>query len=215
MVGPERLRRLSEHLRGGASALPPDRAVPAAAELRAAPAAAQLSEELAPKLLPGEPELSHAEAHRRSLELLSSAAPPEEEAWRAAPPLELSEEQLNFFSTFGYLSLPGLLADRADQIIADFEEVWQFYGGGHGGLPHDGEQRSCIVPFLDSHPNLCSLIDDPRIIGLADGLLGPEWNLMGSDGNYYAGDTGCERRQPRLRLAQSIAADAAHLCGRA
>ena len=79
MVGSERLRRLSEHLRGGASARASERAVPAAAaELRAAPAAAQSSEELAPKLLPGEPELSHAEAHRRSLELLSSAAQPEE-----------------------------------------------------------------------------------------------------------------------------------------
>ena len=177
MVGSERLRRLSEQLRGGAA-----RRLPA-------PAPAAVAE-LAPKLLPGEPELSHAEAHRRSLELLSSAAQPEEEAWRAAPPLELSEEQLNFFETFGYLSLPGLLADRADQIIADFEEVWQFYGGGHGGLPHDGEARSCIVPFLDSHPNLCSLIDDPRIVGLADGLLGSDWNLMGSDGNYYAGNTG-------------------------
>jgi hypothetical protein len=90
------------------------------------------------------------------------------------------------------------------------------------------------VPFLDSHPDLCSLLDDPRIhgpasrgpwshpdaaqhilyggslivsdmeiwkmlrnrrlsspaaIGLAAGLLGEDFNLMGSDGNYYAGDT--------------------------
>jgi hypothetical protein len=54
---------------------------------------------------------------------------------------------------------------------------------------HDGRSRSCIVPFLDSHPDLCSLLDDPRIEGLATGLLGDGFNLMGSDGNYYAGDT--------------------------
>ena len=45
------------------------------------------------------------------------------------------------------------------------------------------------MPFLDSHPDLCSLLDDPRIEGLATGLLGEDFNLMGSDGNYYAGDT--------------------------
>ena len=32
-------------------------------------------------------------------------------------------------------------------------------------------------------------MDDPRITGLATSLLGPDFNYMGSDGNYYTGDT--------------------------
>ena len=35
-----------------------------------------------------------------------------------------------------------------------------------------------------------SLIDDPRIHALATTLLGDDFNYMGSDGNYYVGDTG-------------------------
>jgi len=131
-----------------------------------------------------EPDLTHAEKHRRSLALLESARPEEEEEpWRALPPLELTAEQLQSWETFGFLALPGLLADRAQQIIDDFEEVWAHYGGGHDGQPHDNQSRSCIVPFLDSHPRLCSLLDDPRIVGLATALLGEDFNLMGSDGN--------------------------------
>ena len=138
-----------------------------------------------------EPDLSHAEKHRRSLALLRSTRPVAEEPWRALPQLELTPEQLKKWDTFGFLSLPGLLADRAQQIIDDFEEVWSEYGGGHDGKPHDFKSRSCIVPFLDSHPGLCSLLDDPRIVGLATGLLGEEFNLMGSDGNCKSQLRGC------------------------
>ena len=96
-----------------------------------------------------EPELTHAEAHRRSLALMAQAVPPTE-PWRSQAQLQLTPEQLAAWETFGYLSLPGLLSDRADQIINDFEEVWAAYGGGHDGQPHDGESRSCIVPFCTS-----------------------------------------------------------------
>ncbi len=101
----------------------------------------------------------------------------------------LSEVQVNYFNTFGYLSLPGLLADAIDEIIDAFEQVWTEHGGGHDGKPHDGRQRSCIVPFIDQHERLCALLDDPRIEGLLSSLLGDDFNYAGSDGNYYAGDT--------------------------
>ncbi len=103
---------------------------------------------------------------------------------------QLTEQQLAFFDTFGYLGFPGLLNDRIDEIINDFEEVWTGHGGGHHGRPHDGKARSCIVPFIDQHDRLSSLLDDPRIKGIATSLLGDDFNYMGSDGNYYAGDTG-------------------------
>jgi hypothetical protein len=101
----------------------------------------------------------------------------------------LTPRQIQFFHTFGYLGFPGLLADRVDEIIEAFEAVWTDRGGGHNGQPHTGEARSCIVPFIDQHETLCSLLDDPRISAIAKPLLGDDFNYMGSDGNYYAGDT--------------------------
>ena len=51
----------------------------------------------------------------------------------------LTEQQINFFNTFGFLHFPGLLADCVDRIIEEFEKVWTEHGGGHHGNPHDGE----------------------------------------------------------------------------
>lgn len=101
----------------------------------------------------------------------------------------LTAQQKTFFDTFGYLAFPGLLHDQAGDIIRAFESVWTESGGGHGGRPHDGKQRSCIVPFADQSESLCRLLDDPRIEGIAADLLGDDFNYMGSDGNYYTGDT--------------------------
>ena len=101
----------------------------------------------------------------------------------------LTRQQLAFFDTFGYLCLSGLMSDVIDDVIDAFEQVWTDRGGGHDGKPHDGERRSCIVPFIDQHERLCALLDDPRINGLLVDLLGADYNYVGSDGNYYAGDT--------------------------
>ena len=103
--------------------------------------------------------------------------------------MKLSQEQLNFFNTFGYLGFPGLMADRIADIDHAFESVWTERGGGHNGKPHDGMARSCIVPFIDQSEYLASLLDDPRIHDIATSLLGDDFNYMGSDGNYYVGDT--------------------------
>ncbi len=103
---------------------------------------------------------------------------------------KLTEQQIGFFNTFGYLGFPGLLADTIDEIIHEFEMVWVDRGGGHNGQPHDGKARSCIVPFIDQRDRLAALLDDPRILAIATTLLGDDFNYMGSDGNYYVGDTG-------------------------
>ena len=101
----------------------------------------------------------------------------------------LTNQQISFFNTFGYLSLPGLLADCIAEIIHEFEKVWTDRGGGHNAKTHDGKVRSCIVPFIDQRERLSALVDDPRIYGIANALLGDDFNYMGSDGNYYVGDT--------------------------
>ena len=102
----------------------------------------------------------------------------------------LTDSEVAFFETFGYLGFPGLLSDRVEAIQAVFEEVWARQGGGHFGTPHDGTARSCIVPFIDQDVRLSSLLDDARILAIAKTLCGDDFNYMGSDGNYYVGDTG-------------------------
>ena len=62
--------------------------------------------------------------------------------------------------------------------------MWQERGGGH-----DGTARSCIVPFIDQSEYLSGLLDDSRINGILSSLLGDDFNYLGSDGNYYVGDT--------------------------
>ena len=87
------------------------------------------------------------------------------------------------------MGFPGLLADKADAIIDAFGAVWDMHGGGHNGKPHDGKARSVVVQFLDQSEYLCTLLDDPRIHDIAASILGDDFNYMGSDGNFYVGDT--------------------------
>jgi hypothetical protein len=103
---------------------------------------------------------------------------------------QLTDHHKSFFDTFGYLGFPGLLKDRVDEIIRGFEEVFAGHGEGNGRSRHDGTKRSCIPQFVDLHAGLSTLLDDPRILAIAGGLLGEDFNYAGSDGNYYVGDTG-------------------------
>jgi hypothetical protein len=102
--------------------------------------------------------------------------------------MTISDEQIRFFETFGFLQLKGLMSDIIDEISMAFEEVWQQHGGGHAGTAHQ-QQRSCLVPFIDRHERLSALLDDPRILAIAQGILGPDFNYSTSDGNLYVGDT--------------------------
>lgn len=103
--------------------------------------------------------------------------------------MSISDQQRRFFDTFGYLFLKGHMADCIHEITDAFEEVWRDYGGGHGGKLHSGEKRSVLVPFIDRHERLCALLDDPRIVGVVESILGPDFNYCTSDGNYYTGNT--------------------------
>lgn len=91
---------------------------------------------------------------------------------------------MNYFETFGFLKLPGLMADCIDEIVAGFDEVWDAKGN-----PQDGRARIGLHQFIDQSPRLSALIDDPRLDGLVSSLLGEDYNYIASDGNYYVGDT--------------------------
>jgi ectoine hydroxylase-related dioxygenase (phytanoyl-CoA dioxygenase family) len=94
--------------------------------------------------------------------------------------------QSKFFDTFGFLYLPGLLADDIDWISAEFNAVW----ARRTGLHHDGVHRT-IYPdsFFNASSLLAQLIEHPVLSSVCEELLGPDIAFYGGDGNYYAGDT--------------------------
>ena len=98
--------------------------------------------------------------------------------------MQLTEQQKQFFDTFGYLIFPGLLKDQIETITSEFRAVFD-----DKGIAHDATRRTCMVPFIDQREKLCALLDNPGILGIAKGLLGDDFNYIGSDGNYYTGDT--------------------------
>lgn len=95
-----------------------------------------------------------------------------------------SAQQRAFFETFGFLKLPGLLKSEITTITSEFEAVFPQLG-----LKHDGTKRTMIVPFVDQRAGLCALLDHPDVIDAIGNLLGDDFNYMGSDGNYYSGET--------------------------
>ena len=102
--------------------------------------------------------------------------------------MELSEQQLHHFRTFGCLALPRLFEpDEIAWVIEEFEIAIRTVGGGDR---HDGTKRTMFGGPIERTPKLCTLLDDPRIVGVLSGLLGPDFNYCGGDGNYYTGDTG-------------------------
>ena len=100
--------------------------------------------------------------------------------------MSLTIQQTNFFETFGYLVLPGLLQNDIAWIIDEFTVIH----ANHSGPKHDGTKRTCIVPFIDQSARLSTLLDHPALVSAVASLLGEDFNYIGGDGNYYSGDTG-------------------------
>ena len=101
--------------------------------------------------------------------------------------MELSDDQKDFFETFGFLAVRQLLS--ADEVATMLRESNEIMEEVRGGSAFDGVKRQAVQPFFERRPFLHSLIADPRILGIAEGLLGPEIFLNVTEGNLHVGDT--------------------------
>jgi hypothetical protein len=100
--------------------------------------------------------------------------------------MQLSAHQKHFFDRFGYLVIRGLFDQRETAAItAGFERTLALCGVG--GL--QASQRRSILGPIQHLPELNALLDHPRIVGLAEGVFGQEFNYACGDGNLYHGDT--------------------------
>ena len=101
--------------------------------------------------------------------------------------MELSDDQKDFFQTFGFLAVRQLLS--ADEVATKLRESNEIMEEVRGGSAFDGVKRQAVQPFFERRPFLHSLIADPRILGIAEGLLGPDIFLNVTEGNLHVGDT--------------------------
>ena len=98
--------------------------------------------------------------------------------------MQITDKQVRFFETFGYLKLTQAFRDDIGWITSEFEQVFV-----DRKVVHDGTKRSTIVPFIDQREKLSTLVDHPVIVNTAKALLGDDFNYLGGDGNYYSGET--------------------------
>ena len=89
----------------------------------------------------------------------------------------LTDQQVRHFRTFGFVALPGLFpSDEMSEIEREFEEVME---EERQGQAFHGEKRQAVMAFAELRPKLMSLIDDDRIYGPMEQLLGPDYPVVG------------------------------------
>ena len=99
----------------------------------------------------------------------------------------LSAQNKKFFEQFGYLHFPGLFKPDLEWIVNEFEAVF----AARKDVVHTGEKRTMFPgAFVCQSAKLCALLDDPRMQGICEGTMGPDYQYAGGDGNFYSGDTG-------------------------
>lgn len=101
--------------------------------------------------------------------------------------MKITQTQVNFFNTFGYLAIKQLFSpDETAKIIEGFE--WSIQNRGQGQM-HDGSKRTMFGGPIEHTPEMCAILDHPEILGLISGVIGEDFNYCSGDGNYYSGDT--------------------------
>jgi Phytanoyl-CoA dioxygenase (PhyH) len=99
----------------------------------------------------------------------------------------LTDQQLNHFKIFGFLLVRNTFSpDEVASIRSRFDTVLE---RDRQGREFDGERRQGVLGFVEQDEELFRLLEDDRIYGPMEQLLGPGFGWITSDGNLYVGDT--------------------------
>jgi hypothetical protein len=99
----------------------------------------------------------------------------------------LNDEQVGFFRTFGFLRVRGAFsAAEIAGLRAEFEDG---LAAAYAATPFDGTRRHWSPMMGPRTPTLAGLLEDHRVLGIAEQLYGKVVPFM-VDGNKYVGDTG-------------------------
>ena len=99
----------------------------------------------------------------------------------------LTQQQLQHFQTFGFLHLKKVFdADELKIIIAEYEKGLAF---AREGATQVGGRRQLNWPNMGPRtPHITKLLEDPRICGVAEQLLGEDMVAVGTNGNHFGGN---------------------------
>ena len=121
----------------------------------------------------------------------------------------LTAAQISHFETFGFIvTRQAFSPDEVADITRDFVDILE---EDRQGQPFAGETRHAVLAFVEKRPLLRKLVEDDRIHGPIEQLLGPNFIWRGSDGNLYVGDTawhpdaaGIELNYTRIKVAMYL-----------
>ena len=95
--------------------------------------------------------------------------------------MKLTEQQVQFFKTFGYLRFPGMFStEEITEIAKQFEHTMDNIATLHklSGMVGGVQMGSPI----EHTPHMCALLDDQRIKGIIGGVIGDDFNYCSGDG---------------------------------
>ena len=99
----------------------------------------------------------------------------------------ISDQQVEFFRTFGFLPLREAFSGEEMAVIGDtFDDMLE---RDREGRPFPGEQRQALYGIAERNPLLTELVEDDRIYETVGRLLGPGFHWLCSEGNLYVGKT--------------------------
>ena len=102
---------------------------------------------------------------------------------------DISEKDVNFFNTFGFLKVPRFFAQEIKLINREFDRLMKERFGDALN-----EDRNFLYPqFMDNSSTLSDLLLLPKITALAKALVGDGFVYKGSDGNIFTQTTGWHR----------------------
>ncbi|TRU47076.1 MAG: hypothetical protein EWV91_11640 [Microcystis aeruginosa Ma_QC_Ca_00000000_S207] len=101
--------------------------------------------------------------------------------------MKISDKQIEFFNTFGYLKLPGLLYSKYELIESAFEQCWSNFS--QYPKPFVRFEHGFLFQIAESHPELLSVLISYEIEDVVTSLLGSNFQYVGSKGNRFHGDT--------------------------
>ena len=108
----------------------------------------------------------------------------------------LTEEQIFYFNTFGFIILRQVFTPEELNTIN--REVMQRMETAYQHLPFDGSARHWVPMLEKETPFFAGLLEDPRFCEAAEQLYGEDIFGIASDANRYVGDT---RWHPDTRSA--------------
>ncbi len=106
--------------------------------------------------------------------------------------LQLTEQQINTFNTFGYMHFPGLLSDVIDEYTAVFMDLYERCKDEVIDWVHEAhynKTRRVLMQIAERDAAFAKIIDDPRVDGIFSSLLGEDYIYRTSEGNIFSSNT--------------------------